>query len=275
MTGRGSPGAGVPTAPCRPRRVVPGRPFVGLMTDLLPMNRLPSCFGFVLAALLLGTGLPATGLLQPATAQTTRTLVIEDGVVRIDGQPVPESQWPASLDVRGVRAQYQFVGIQRPVVELDGRLYAVTDRLEPVPEDSVRSANASVVLRNLDRREPAGGPSNDLQAAHEEYLHDVERRSRKLYERLLRERRMEQQTYDLARTIERLPEGPERQAQIDTLRATLNRIFDLKQENRRREIDQLQRQIAELQNSLKQRERMREEMIDRRLQQLVDAARSQ
>jgi alcohol dehydrogenase class IV len=59
------------------------------------------------------------------------------------------------------------------------------------------------------------------------------------------------------------------------LRATLNRIFDLKQENRRREIDQLQRQIAELQNSLKQRERMREEMIDRRLQQLVDAARSQ
>jgi hypothetical protein len=239
------------------------------------MNRLPSCFGFVLAALLLGTGLPATGLLQPATAQTTRTLVIEDGVVRIDGQPVPESQWPASLDVRGVRAQYKFVGIQRPVVELDGRLYAVTDRLEPVPEDSVRSANASVVLRNLDRREPAGGPSNDLQAAHEEYLHDVERRSRKLYERLLRERRMEQQTYDLARTIERLPEGPERQAQIDTLRATLNRIFDLKQENRRREIDQLQRQIAELQNSLKQRERMREEMIDRRLQQLVDAARSQ
>jgi ElaB/YqjD/DUF883 family membrane-anchored ribosome-binding protein len=83
---------------------------------------------------------------------------------------------------------------------------------------------------------------------------------------------MEQQTYELARTIRRLPAGPERQAQIDTLRATLNRIFDLKQENRQREIEQLQRQISELRKSLRKREEMRDEMIEQRLQQLIDAS---
>jgi ElaB/YqjD/DUF883 family membrane-anchored ribosome-binding protein len=83
---------------------------------------------------------------------------------------------------------------------------------------------------------------------------------------------MEQQTYELARTIRRLPTGPERQAQIDTLRATLNRIFDLKQENRQREIEQLQRQISELRKSLRKREEMRDEMIEQRLQQLIDAS---
>jgi hypothetical protein len=238
------------------------------MSASTPMKRQPFSFlSFVL--LLLVAGLTA----GPASAQT-RTLVIDDGVVRIDGEQLAEDRLPASLDLSGIRAQYQFVGIAQPIVEIDGRFFAVTDRLRPVPEDSVRNANASVVLRNLDRTATASQQpaSADLQSAHQEYLSDVERRSRKLYERLVREHRMEQQTYELARTIRRLPAGPERQAQIDTLRATLNRIFDLKQENRQREIEQLQRQISELRKSLRKREEMRDEMIEQRLQQLIDAS---
>lgn len=211
---------------------------------------------------------------DPVAAQT-RTLVIDDGVVRIDGERVSDDRMPPSLNLSGIQAQYQFVGISQPIVEIEGRFFAVTDRLQPIPEDSVRTANASVVLRNLERTSPASqerASTMDLQAAHQEYLSDVERRSRKLYERLLREHQMEQQSYELARTIRRLPAGPERQAQIDTLRATLNQIFDLKQENRQREIEQLQRQISELRKSLEKREEMRDEMIEQRLQQLIDAS---
>jgi len=210
---------------------------------------------------------------DPVAAQT-RTLVIDDGVVRIDGERLSDDRMPPSLNLAGIQAQYQFVGISQPIVEIEGQFFAVTDRLQPIPEDSVRTANASVVLRNLKRTSPASQErtGSELQAAHQEYLSDVERRSRKLYERLLREHQMEQQSYELARTIRRLPAGPERQAQIDTLRATLNRIFDLKQENRQREIDQLQRQISELRQSLEKREEMRNEMIEQRLQQLIDAS---
>jgi hypothetical protein len=258
------------------------------------MNRIAT-LTCIAAIALLGLHLGADG----AFAQQTRTLVIHDGEVHIDGEVVPKAEWPSSLDLSGVSAQYQFVGIQRPVVEIDGRLFAVTDRLEPVSKDEVQGADASVVLRNLGRpnaargsltatprrqglqatgtmqnapaSDPASSRLSERQMAHQEYLSEVQRQSRELYERLLRERRMEQQTYELARTIRRLPEGEERQAQIDTLRATLNRIFDLKQENRRREIEQLQRQIMELQQSLRKREEMRDTMIDHRLQQLIDA----
>jgi len=238
---------------------------------------------FATLACLLATGVLLWMGSAPATlAQSTRTLTIDDGTVHIDGQLVPKGQWPPSLDLSGVQAQYQFVGIQRPVVEIDGRLFAVTDRLEPVSEREIQSANASVILRDLNRRSspaPAGStnlrPTDDLQAAHREYLSEVQRQSHQLYERLLRERRMEQQTYELAKLVRQLPEGPERQAKVDTLRATLNRIFDLKQENRRREIEQLQRQILELQKSIRKREDMREQMVEHRLQQLIDASTPQ
>ena len=78
---------------------------------------------------------------------------------------------------------------------------------------------------------------------------------------------------NLARTIRLLPEGAERRAQIDTLRAMLEDIFAVKQENRRREIERLQRQIRELQENLQRRAQMRDRMIDRHLRQLIDSTR--
>jgi hypothetical protein len=53
----------------------------------------------------------------------------------------------------------------------------------------------------------------------------------------------------------------------------LEDIFEIKQENRRREVERLQRQIRELQQNLRKREQMRDRMIDRRLGQLIDSAR--
>ncbi len=251
----------------------------------------------------LALGLLLWGMLGPvASAQQTRTLNIRDGTVYVDGTPLSEDQLPDSLNLQGIDARYRFLGIQRPVIELNDRLFAVEDGLTPVTEEEVREQRASVILGSgrthspssqSMRREPAadqGGsarrepsasqvppasrePPARPEVEHRQYLNALRRSSRELYERLQREHRMEQNARDLARTIRLLPAGPERRGRIDTLRAMLGDIFALKQENRRREIERLRQQIRKLQKNLQTREQMRDRMIDRHLRRLVDSTR--
>ncbi|MFB6230815.1 MAG: hypothetical protein ABEL04_06630 [Salinibacter sp.] len=238
------------------------------------VSSLPSCRKFVcgciLGTLLWGAVLPA------ARAQQTRTLDIQNGTVYVNGRPLSDDQLPDSLNLKGVNAHYRFLGIQHPVVDINGRLFAVKNGLTPVTEEEVQDKHASVILRDETARVSSqkassqGAPSRST-AAHRQYLDAVQKSSRTLYKRLMRERQMEEDARELARTIRLLPEGPERQARIDTLRALLGKIFELKQKNRRREIERLQRQIQELENSIRKRERMRQLMIDRRLRQLTDS----
>jgi hypothetical protein len=224
-------------------------------------------------------------LVPVAPAQQTRTFTIRDGTVYVDGRQLAPDQIPSDLDLEGITARYQFVGIQRPVIELNGRLYAVDNGLTPVSEDEVNAETSSVILQEFDARPAAVRASPDEQAApatasrsaespqaaHQQYLSEVQEANRELYDRLVRERVMEKQAQDLARVIRMLsPDTEERRAKVDTLRALLNDIFELKQENRRREIERLQREIQNLQRSLQKRKRMREAMIDHRLDQLVD-----
>lgn len=218
---------------------------------------------------------------ESARAQEARTLTIQNGTVYLDGRALSPDRLPASLTLDGVQAHYRFLGIQEPVVEIGGQLYAVNETLEPVSEDEARRRNASVILQGgmqqpqalRPTREPSAGTrASDLQKAHQQYLQDLQQHSHSLYERIMRERKMEAETRELARVIRLLPEGSERQGQIDTLRATLNKIFELKQDNRLREIEKLQNQIMELQRSLQEREQMREAMIDQRMKQLIGAS---
>lgn len=219
-----------------------------------------------------------------APAQQTRTLTIRDGTVYVDGHQLSSDRVPEDLDLKGITARYQFVGIQRPVIELNGRLFAIENGLNPVSENEVNAEKSSVILQEI---EPSTSPEHSASAQgmtaqsasagavpdHQQYLSEVQKANRKLYERLVRERVMEKQAQDLARVIRMLPAGSgERGAKADTLRTLLNDIFDLKQENRRREIERLQRQIQELQRSLQKRREMRAEMIDHRLQQLIDTS---
>jgi len=233
--------------------------------------------GLLLGLLLWGLSLPA------ASAQQTHTLNIRNGTVYVDGRPLSEGQLPDSLNLQGIRANYRFVGVQRPVVELRGRLFVVENGLKPITEEEVREQRASVVVGDTRRQAQASVASRrgGLEAAtgrpegpQGQYLDAVQRSSRELYERLLRERRMEQNAQSLARTIRLLPEGGARRAKIDTLRLMLEDIFAVKQENRRREIERLQRQIREIQENLRRREQMRDRMIDRHLRQLIDSTRS-
>jgi hypothetical protein len=232
-------------------------------------NVLRTGCGLLLGVMLWGVVAPLAG------AQQSRTLTIRDGTIFVDGQQLSRNQMPSDLDLQGITAQYQFVGIQRPVIELNGRLFAINDGLTPVSEEEVNGQTSSVILQEISARSEAAGSqaSREGQDPQRQYLNDVQKANRQLYERLVRERTMEQQAQNLAHMIRMLPDDSgERGAKVDSLRALLNTIFELKQENRRREIERLQRQIQEVQRSLQKRREMRERMIEHRLDQLLGSA---
>lgn len=220
-----------------------------------------------LAALLVGHAAPSI-----AQSTASRTLVIQEGTVYLDGQRVPADALPASLDVGSLNVRYSFSGITNPVVELNGALYAVGDSLKPVDPSAVAARQSTVFLQGASSgADDSAARASQLQQYQDQYLQEMQRRHKHLYDRLMRERRMEAQTYELARTIRQLPTGAPRQQYLDSLRTTLDEIFELKQENRRREIQQLENQITELRRRLEKREEMREEMIEQRIQQLIGA----
>lgn len=229
--------------------------------------RLP--LGVALVLLLVGS------TLRGAQAQPTRTLTIQDGNVYLDGRQIPDDELPPSLDVSNLSARYSFSGIAEPVVELNGVLYAIGDSLTPVDPSAVSARKSGVFLQGTTQatgRAAQNGLSSSatrLQQFQAQYLREIQQRHEQLYERLMRERQMEAQTYELARVIRQLSPGERRQRHLDSLRTTLDEIFELKQENRRREIQQLEGQLEELRRRLEERERVREQMIEERIQQLV------
>ncbi len=105
----------------------------------------------------------------------------------------------------------------------------------------------------------------------ERYLSDVEHENRALFERLVHERDMEAETLHLAREIGSLPAGAARDRQTEELRTLLHEIFELKQDNRRREVARLERQLTGLQSRLAERERLRDQIIEQRLNELIEA----
>lgn len=227
--------------------------------------------------------LAGSSMLHETHAQS-RTLVIEDGTVYLDGREVPEDELPPELDARNLNVRYSFSGISQPVVELNGALYAIGDSLTPVDPGSVAAQQSEGVLQGRASSEAeqaeagrmtesgrvdGAHTASELQQFQAQYLEEMQERHERLYERLMHERRMESETHELARTIRELEPGQERQRYLDSLHATLNEIFELKQENRRREIQQLEAQLEELQRRLEERERVREQMIEQRIHQLV------
>ncbi len=90
-----------------------------------------------------------------------------------------------------------------------------------------------------------------------------------LYQRLVSELELERETQRIAAEVRRLPGGEQRDFKIEELREMLGTILALKQENRRMEIDQLEKQLALLKQRFAEREAMKDRLIDRRLKELV------
>ena len=105
------------------------------------------------------------------------------------------------------------------------------------------------------------------------YLDLLQVENSALYGRLLRELEMENQSGMLAGRI--LVESDARlRADLErSLRTSLEEVFELKQQNRRDEITQLEKQLGDLRRQLQARELNRRAIIDRRLEELVGQTR--
>ncbi len=102
-----------------------------------------------------------------------------------------------------------------------------------------------------------------------QYIDGVLREDFDLYERLVEEVEMERQAAHLADEVRRMSRGKERNQKLEALRERLSAIFERKQHNRRREIQQLGDKLQSLQERLKEREDVRRAIIERRLQELL------
>ena len=194
-----------------------------------------------------------------------RTLQIQDNTVYIDGNAVPEETLPPGLVLNGVQMQYQVYGLQMPIVEIQGQPYRLTEStLEPVEQVSDGA-----------RAGPGGSGAKTFRAAPapSDYMQMLRAQSQRLYEAVQREYALEHAAEQRAYRIRQLDAGPERTAHLDTLRHTITQLFDLKQSNRRRELQQLQQRVEAMRQRMQERAAHREAMIEQRIQQLTNRTR--
>ena len=101
------------------------------------------------------------------------------------------------------------------------------------------------------------------------YLMDIQDTDKALFDRLMRERRMEREASRMARKFAAMEEGEARRDSVGVLQERLDGIFELKQENRRREVEQIEEKLQELRKAIVERERFRSQIVDRRLKELL------
>lgn len=147
----------------------------------------------------------------------------------------------------------------RRLQELQGRLAEsqTNEWQQMVQEMTLRAAEAARTASELPH----------IQVQH--YFSDIQDKNKGLFDRLMSERRMERETISMARNLAAMEEGKARRDSIAVLRERLTDIFELKQENRRREVEQLEEKLQELQKAVSERERLGDQIVDRRLQELL------
>ena len=286
----------------------------------------------MLCALLLAT------LLVPHPAQAQKThVVIDKGVVRVNGKIIPREEWPEGLKVEGLEVRMSLgSGGHGTFSDLDGRMFRaekgiirqfteeeyrqysaelqeqsteLQERSTELRERSARLREQSerLVLQSMEILNASGVASDPsgsevelfvhhpfwphpqppmrveqsaLDAANLEalavyrakigtYFGDMQQVDRLLYERLLDEWGMEIETVQLAFEIRRLPEGEQREEPLGKLRELLEDAFELKQENRRREVARLESELEALRARLRERERQRDRLIEVRIRELL------
>lgn len=242
----------------------PRRAVILVFTIPEVMNRsiLVICLGF--AAGLAQAQAPASDLVpraaeaRAAEAQVHR-LQIHNGTVYHDGAALPEGALPAELDVDGMSMTFEYSGPVAPAIGLNGRIYTLEEgRLVELDQEEMdRQAFGFAKPQPL-------GRSAAEQAEHA-YMQGLSERDRALYERLVREREMEAEAYRLAQQI-RLSADPSLRSQ---LRDKLDAMFELKQENRREEIRQVEEVLQALRQRLQEREAMRDDIIQHRMRELT------
>ena len=216
---------------------------------------------------------------QPAAREAAprpdvHRLTIQNGAAHLDGRPLDAV--PSGLDLRGIELDFQYDGPVTPVIEIDGEAFVVENR-RMLPFDE-----AEAVRRARSRPEGAA-PSSARSAraygrisstavpppaAEQAYLASLSESDRALYEGLEREHAMEAEAERLAGQVRRADGDARRSAEL-TLRQHLTRMFDHKQAMRRMELQRMEGDLAALKQRLQKRDQMRDEVVAKRMAQLL------
>ena len=237
------------------------------MTPLRPLFRV---FGlaFALGAVPAMAQTPAgRGFAAPSDAHR---LTIQSGEARLDGRPLDSI--PQGLDLRGIELDFQYNGPVAPVVEIDGEAFVVEGRRMVRFEDAeavrrARSQQAGAAPPNA-RGARAYGRISSAPAAEQAYLASLSESDRALYEGLEKEHAMEAEAERLARQA-RAADGAGRRSAEDALRTHLLRMFDHKQAMRRMELSRMESDLVALKQRLRKRDQMRDEVVQKRMGELL------
>jgi hypothetical protein len=104
----------------------------------------------------------------------------------------------------------------------------------------------------------------------ETYLSDIKGSNQPLYDDLLREHMLEMETMRLASRIRSTADESRRASLQRELKQQLEAAFELKQQNRREEIAQLDARLTDLRAQMDERQARRDEIIARRIRQLLE-----
>lgn len=215
-----------------------------------------------LLACLLAVALAVPALAQRPGADVHR-LEIRDGAIFHDGVALPAAALPPGLNLRGVPPMFMdYSGDVTPAIEIDGRVFAL-DRNRLVEIEAKAEGDRPQAFALTQAKPPS------LADAEAAYLETLSASDRALYERLMREREMEAETHRLAQRYRLATTDAERTAVRAELRDRLGAMFDLKQQNRREEIRQMETALDTLVARLQQRAAMRDRIVEYRLNELI------
>ncbi len=199
---------------------------------------------------------PEAGIALDAAEESidVRTLLIQNGQVYVDGRLV---HLPTDINLSGMRQEFLFRGVEAPTVELNGHLFTLEGpQLKPYPL-SVGAGRDAVSFRGAQ------------QQGEQMYFEFLQADNEPLFRQLTLEQNLEMDTRKLAARIRLMPNEPQRSGLIRQLTRQLETIFELKQQNRRDEIAQLEAQLEELKKRLQIRENMKDIMIQTRAEALI------
>ena len=97
---------------------------------------------------------------------------------------------------------------------------------------------------------------------------ELKQRDPKGYERIVELRRAERESMELAEQARRAP-PEEREAATKKLKENLSRLFDLREENRARELSELKRRVEALEKALADRKGGKERIVEKRRRELM------
>ena len=131
--------------------------------------------------------------------------------------------------------------------------------IKPVQGESSSADNVELILI----------PHLQRMAEVMNYFSQMQDADHELYEEVQTEWDQEVQIVALAARIREIRAGDHRTEMEEQLRERLEKVFDMKQENRRREIEQLQLELQRLRERMMERNAVRERLIDARLKDLL------